>query len=364
MTKLERKFSLLKKKLNIFKANNILILFRPWASLIICLSLLFIIGAFGYRITEGWDWGDSLWMVLITISTIGYGEIEPLSAPGRIVTLLIIAGGLIVVQLTIKRLLDLAESGYFRKMRELRFQRNLRRMENHVILCGYGRIGQEIAGQLKYEGVNTIVVEKNEAQKIKAESDGMKSILADATLNETLILAGIKSCRSLVVTLPNNAANLYVVLSAIALNPRCRVIARAENKEASNKLKLAGAAVVVSPYIAAGRTMAATALRPIAIDFVDLLAGSNCEIEEFKLSDDPNLFSALGENSLADLQLGAKSGAMILAIRDGTNLITNPSRDVKLAPGQLLIALGNKTELKQLREILGETLLKVEKLNC
>ena len=112
-----------------------------------------------------------------------------------------------------------------------------------------------------------------------------ETALLTAGLDETLIMAGIKECRSLVVTLPNDASNLYVVLSAKGLNKNCRLIARAATEEASNKLKLAGANAVVSPYVAAGRTMAASALRPIAVDFFDLLAGSNCEIEEFKLTD-------------------------------------------------------------------------------
>ena len=121
---------------------------RPWLLPGLALTALVLGGAIGYRITEGWDWGDCLWMVLITISTIGYGEVEPLSQPGRLVTVLIIAGGLLVVQLSIQRVLGLSESGYFRQVRELRFRRMLRRMQDHVILCGYGRIGREIGEQL------------------------------------------------------------------------------------------------------------------------------------------------------------------------------------------------------------------------
>ncbi len=336
---------------------------KPWLSPLFSLAALLLIGAFGYRHTEAWDWGDSLWMVLITISTIGYGEVEPLSAAGRVVTVLIIAGGIVVVQLTIKRILGLAESGYFRKMRELRFRRRLRQMKNHVILCGYGRIGQEIADQLQSGNAQTLVVEMDPDRKLKAEENGLEVLLGDATLDETLLLAGITKCKSLVVTLPSNAANLYVVLSAKGLSPTCRLIARAETEEAANKLKLAGATVVVSPYVAAGRTMAATALRPIAIDFLDLLAGSKCEIEEFLLTGDPKKFTHFNQCSLSELQLGRKSGAMILAIREKSNLITNPGGDMRLAPGQLLIALGSKKELGKLRELLGETLVNVERMS-
>jgi len=178
-----------------------------------------------------------------------------------------------------------------------------------------------------------------------------------------LLLAGVQKCRSLVVTLPNDASNLYVVLSARGLRRDCRLIARAETEEATNKLKLAGATVVVSPYVAAGRTMAATALRPIAVDFLDLLAGSQCEIEEFLLTDDLEKFEHFDNRSLSGLELGRQSGAMVLAIRDGINLVTNPGPDVEIGPGQLLIALGSKNELYSLRQLLGKILIKVEKIN-
>ncbi len=347
----------------IFQGFTFQELAKPWLAPILSLATLFCLGALGYRLTEGWDWGDCLWMVLITVSTIGFGEVEPLSASGRVVTFLIIAGGLVVVQLTIQRVIRLFEVGYFRRMKELRFRRILRSMENHVILCGFGRIGQEIAAQLRKEGIKVLIVEINEKRKALAEETGLNVLLADATLDETLILAGIKKCRSLVVTLPSDAATLYVVLSARGLNPDCRLIARAESEEAANKLKLAGSSLVVSPYVAAGRTMAATALRPIALNFLDILAGSQCEIEEFLLSDDLSKFKTIENRSLSGLNLGSQSGAMVLAIRDGDRLVTNPSGNVEIGPGQLLIALGSKDQLDRLRKLLGETLCNAEKIN-
>ena len=229
---------------------------KPWLVSFFALIMLFCLGALGYRWTEGWDWGDCFWMVLITITTIGFGEIEPLSAAGRIVTFLIIGGGLIVIQLTLQRFVGLSESGYFKRMEELRFRRMLSRMKNHVIICGYGRVGKEIAEQLQSKDVPILIIELDPLVKRKAESKGLNVLEADATLDQTLLLAGIKQCRSLVVTLPSDAANLYVVLSAKGIANDCRLIARAASEEASNKLKLAGANVVVSPYVAAGKTMA------------------------------------------------------------------------------------------------------------
>lgn len=340
--------------------SNLRLLTQPWIGPILALITVICGGALGYRITEGWDWGDCFWMVLITISTIGYGEVEPLSTAGRLVTVLIIGGGVVVVQLTLQRLLGLAESGYFRQLRALRFRRKLRRMHDHVIICGYGRIGREIGEQLLQENIQVLVVELD-AQCIQAAKErGLRVLEADATSDETLLEAGLHRCRSLVAALPSDAANLYVVLSAKGLEPNCRLITRSESEEAAAKLKLAGATVVVSPYVAGGRVMAASALRPLAVDFMELLIGSDCEIEEFQLSNAPDLLQNLSGRTLAELQLGRRSGAMVLAIRDQGRLVANPGGEMRLAPGQLLVVLGSKEQLLRFRNLLGSSVDMVE----
>jgi voltage-gated potassium channel len=346
---------------------------RGWPSPLIALALLVNLAATGYRITEGWDWGDCYWMVAITISTIGYGEVYPLSHAGRWITVFVVVGGLVVVQLTIQSLLGLSESGYFRRLGERRFRHWLRRMNNHVILCGYGRIGREIAEQLAREHVPMLVVEMDPERRQAAEERGLPVMLADATLDETLLEAGIHRCRSLVATLPSNAANLYVVLSARGLAPHCRLIARSDSEEAERKLRLAGANQVVSPYVAGGRTMAATALRPLAVTFMDLLAGSDCEVEEFQLSSDPVALGDINGASLADLQLGRRSGAMVLAVRNPEpalmnpyrsegvqTLVANPGGHVRLGPGQLLVVMGSKDQLARFSVLLGPALMTVD----
>ncbi len=243
-----------------FRKSNLREMAKPWLALLFSLGMVFFLGALGYRITEGWDWGDCFWMVLITITTIGFGEVEPLSQLGRVITFLIIAGGIIVIQLSLQRFLSLSESGYFRRMSEVRYRRLLTRMKNHVIICGFGRVGREIAEQLHLKNIPILIIEIDPLIIAKAKSRGFKVLDADATLDETLLMAGIQTCRSLVVTLPSDAANLYVVLSAKGISNQCKLIARSATEEASNKLKLAGASVVISPYVAAGRTMAEAAI--------------------------------------------------------------------------------------------------------
>ena len=344
----------MKFKLSSKYKNNL----RIWAVPISLFIFLFLFGALGYRITEGWDWGDCLWMVLITITTIGFGEVEVLTSAGRIVTFLIIGGGLFVVQLTLQRFIQLSELGYFIRLEELRLRRLIRRMENHVIICGYGRTGKEIVEQLRSEQISTIIIEIDHSRKSEAEEKGFNVLLADATMDESLLQAGVKNCRSLVVTLPSDAANLYVVLSAKALNNRCRLIARAANEEASNKLKLAGANAVISPYVAAGRTMAASALRPIAVDFIDLLAGSDFEIEEFKLTDKIEKIELFTSEYGNYLDFSKEGEALLLATKVSGQLSGNPKHKVFITPGMILIFLGSQEQLDTVKDQLNEVLIK------
>jgi voltage-gated potassium channel len=297
-----------------------------------------------------------------------------------VVTVFSIVGGLVVVQLTIRSLVGVAESGYFRRLHARRLLHWLQTMNDHVILCGYGRIGREIAAQLSKEGTPLLVVEMDPDRRDAAEAKGLPVLLADATLDETLVDAGIHRCRSLVAALPNDAANVYVVLSARAIAPRCRLIARSDSEEAERKLRQAGADQVVSPYVAGGRTMAATATRPLAVDFMELLAGSECEVEEFQLSDDAAQLGNLNGRTLAELDLRGRSGALVLAIRkpapavvnpysyrgssyaSSPTLVANPGGETKLGPGQLMVVLGSKEQLEVFANLLGEAVVSVEQM--
>jgi len=232
------------------------------------------------------------------------------------------------------------------------------------------------------EGVELLVVETDPERREAAEQEGLPVLVADATLDETLVEAGIHRCRSLVVALSSNAANLYVVLSARGLAPRCRLIARSDSNEAERKLRLAGADEVVSPYVSGGRMMAATALRPLAVSFMDLLAGSDCEVEEFLLSSDAADLGRLNGLSLGELELGRRTGALVLAVRQprrqaeaglqyrGTSyalpdqeLVANPGREFELQPGQLLVVMGSKEDLARVSDLLGPALRSVEHMS-
>ena len=249
-------------------------------------------------------------------------------------------------------------------------------MRHHVIVCGYGRIGREIAEQLIREDIPMLVLETDPDQVEAARERIIEVQLADATLDETLEEAGIHQCRALVAALPSNAANLYVVLSARGLSPHCRLIARADSSEAERKLRQAGADAVVSPYIAGGRIMAATALRPLALNFMDLLAGSDCEVDEFQLSNQPDRMRLLEGRSLAELGLGRQTGATVLAILTlssdqwnpyGTGrseLLANPGGHVLLRSGQRLVVMGSSSQLNAFARLLGPALESAESVQA
>ncbi len=321
------------------------------------LGMVVIGGACGYRLSEGWDWGDCFWQVAITLTTVGYGDQTVVSPAGRWVTVLMLLGGIVVVQQTLQWLLSLQETGYFQRRRRWQRMQELQRARNHVIVCGYGRIGREIAAQLSAENVAVLVIETDPERIAEARNRNLEVLNGDATLDETLQEAGIQHCRALVAALPSNAANLYVVLSARGLFPNCRLIARADSGEAERKLRQAGADAVVSPYIAGGRIMAATALRPLALNFLDLLAGSNCEVEEFQLSDNPQLAHAVMGRSLIELDLGRRTGgALVLAIQGPDGLLANPSGNTTLSLGQRLVVMGSPKQLEALELLLGSAL--------
>jgi len=349
---------------------------NPWLAPLLLLVAVVNITAVGYRITEGWDWGDCYWMVAITIPGIGYGEVNPMSAAGRIVTVFSIIGGLAVLQLAAQSLLGLSESGYVQRVRRRRLIQWIQTMQDHVIVCGYGRIGREIAEQLQREQVPLVVLELDPDLREAAESRGIPVLLADATLDESLRQAGIHQCRSLVAALSSDAANVYVVLSARAIAPDCRLIARCDNEEASRKLRQAGADQVISPYVAGGRAMAATALRPLALGFLDLVAGSDCEVEEFQLSEDARRLGPLNGRTLGELEIKRQTGVLVLAVKQpagpsgpvtsyrgvrqevqGEQLIANPPVETQLLPGQLLVVLGSRDQLSRLRRLLGAALV-------
>ena len=316
---------------------------------------VFLIGTLWYWLVEGWSFEDAAYMTVITLATVGYGEVHPLGNRGRLFTITLILMGVISIGYIVNRFTEALIQGYFQEGIQLRQQRRLMKLlSGHYIICGFGRTGRQIALEFQAEGVPFVTIDSDIESVQAAQQLGYMAVQGDATLDEMLLKVRIERALCLVAALPSDAENLYTVLSAKTLNPNIRAIARASTQEALQKLQRAGADAVVSPYITGGKRMAAAALRPQVMDFVDgILTGADRELymEEFRL--DPSICPCIGQ-TLREARLRTQTGALVLAIRrvDGS-LIGGPTADTKLMPEDLLICMGTAEQLRQLNQILG-----------
>ena len=321
----------------------------------IALAGVFLIGTLWYWLVEGWSWEDAAYMTVITLATVGFGEIQPLGNRGRLFTISLIFMGVVSIGYIVNRFTEALIQGYFQEGIRIRQQRRLMEsLSGHYIICGFGRTGRQIASEFQAEGVPFVTIDSQMESVLGAQQLGYITLHGDATLDETLVKARIEQAVCLVAALPSDAENLYTVLSAKTLNPEIRAIARASTEEALQKLQRGGADAVVSPYITGGRRMAAAALRPQVMDFVDgILTGADRELymEEFLI--DPAACPCVGQ-TLRQARLRSQTGSLVLAIRrtDGT-LIGGPTADTQLMPGDLLICMGTAEQLRSLNQILG-----------
>jgi voltage-gated potassium channel len=321
----------------------------------IALGGVFLIGTLWYRFIEGWSWEDAAYMTVITLATVGYGETHPLGSRGRLFTIALIFLGVVNIGYIVNRFTEAIIQGYFQE--GIRIQRQRRLMESlieHYIICGFSRTGRQIAKEFRAEGVSFVVIDSELESVQRAQVEGYTVYQGDATLDDTLLKVGVERAICIVAALPSDAENLYTVLSAKTLNPKIRAIARASTEEALQKLQRGGADAVISPYITGGKRMAAAALRPQVLDFVDgILTGADRQLymEEFLL--DPASCPFVGQ-TLQKAKLRSQTGALVLAIRryDGT-LIGGPTGDTVLIPGDTLICMGTAEQLRSLNQILG-----------
>jgi voltage-gated potassium channel len=321
----------------------------------LALAGIFLIGTLWYSLVEGWKWEDAAYMTVITLATVGYGETHPLGSRGRLFTIVLILMGVVNLTYIVNRFTAAVIEGYFLEGIRLRQQRRLMEsLSEHYIICGFSRTGRQIAKEFQAEAVSFVIIDSELESVQKAQEIGYIVFQGDATLDDTLLKVGITKAICIVAALPSDAENLYTVLSAKTLNPEIRAIARASTEEAVQKLQRGGADAVISPYITGGKRMAAAALRPQILDFVDgMLSGTDRQLymEEFLLDSDRCPF--VGQ-SLQRAKLRSQSGALVLAIRrlDG-KLIGGPTGDTVLMSGDTLICMGTAEQLRDLNQILG-----------
>ncbi|HSB06325.1 MAG TPA: potassium channel protein [Thermodesulfobacteriota bacterium] len=324
-----------------------------WQKLIQVLSLVILITAFGtagYMAVEGWNFLDSLYMTIITISTAGFREVHELSPKGMIFTIVLIIGGVGTALIAFTAGARFILEGEIREIYgRKKLEKKIRELRDHYIICGYGRMGRIIAKELQEEGVQCVVVEKNPTAL--EEKEEILALIGDATRDHTLREAGIEKACGLISVLPNDAENLFAVLSARGLNPNILIVARAIEEGSEQKLLRAGATKVVSPYLIGGLRMAHTVLKPTVVDFIEFTTRSGnleLQMQEVTIQEGSRLIGM----SLESCSVGDDLGVIVVAIKQATGETRfNPTHQSVIKAGDILIVLGEISKLKRFEEM-------------
>lgn len=320
---------------------------KPAITLLISLLLF---GTLGYHFLEGWNFLDSFYMTLITISTIGYGEVHRLSQSGRLFTSLLIIFGVGTVGYAAGAFTQSVLEGQLRKLLKTRKRKKeMEKLSDHYIVCGYGRVGVRVAEEIRLKGAMTVVVESDNERVELAMKNGFYVVQDDATTEEGLIKAGVKKAKALISAIASDASNVFITLSAREINPQLFIVARMEDAKSEKKLLRAGANRVVEPYAIGGVKMALFAMSPSFVEFMDIITptggGTGYRIQEVLVKSG----SPLHGKTILLSQIRQKSGAIIVGIKkvDGS-LLFNPKTDVVIQGGDLLIVVGNQEQLEGL----------------
>ncbi len=309
-------------------------------------------GTMGYMLIEGWPWFDSLYMTVITLATIGYGEVKPLTPGGRWFTMGLIFVGVAVFGFLITRLTEaVIESGLQSAMGRRKLFKDISQLKDHFILCGAGRVGWRIVDELAKKDVDFVVIERDEHVAEQLLKQGKLVLIGDATDEKVLEGAQVRTAKTLITAASSDAENVYITLTARGLNPDIYIVARANDQAAERQLKRAGVNKVVSPALIGSHRMAQAALSPAVADFLEstmMTEELNLSFEQVQIAED----SPLNGVQLKDSGIRSAHEVMIVAITpQGGEMIFNPSGDRVLHAGDLLIAIGRRSGLVKLAEI-------------
>ena len=319
------------------------------------LLLVVAIGTAGFHYIEGWPWFDGFYMVVTTLTTIGYQEFHPLSHAGRVFNVFIILSGvslvLVGIGLLSQALLEFELQSFFGRRR---MEREIGRLDGHYIICGMGRVGRSVARELARKPVPFVIVENAEVKRQRFAHENWLVIAEDATLEATLRQAQIERARGLIAATTTDATNLYIVLTARGLNSRLKIIARASEDGAEKHLLTAGADSVVSPYSFAGQRIAQSLLRPHVVSFLDTATthlGMDLEIGEIHITTG----SKFAGKTLETSRIRQERGIIVLAIKRRDSMRFNPAPDERIEPDDCLIAMGEPAQLRQLEQSVAST---------
>jgi voltage-gated potassium channel len=309
--------------------------------------LLMAIGTFGYTLIEGWPVLDSLYMTIITLSTVGFGEIRPLSPLGKFFTAgLILLGVGTLAYLATWTFEALIER---RLLHWRRVQMGIKRIRQHVIVCGYGRMGATVCTHLMQRGVPLVVVERDAALTERLDQLGILHVMGDATDDSTLAGAGVERAMALAAVMPHDADNLFVTLTARKLNPELTIVTRASIDKNEPKMITAGANRVLNPYRNGGRLMVRQLLQPSVTEFIDVISGSEMKLslEEVELQ----AASTLAGVTLREAPIRKEMDVIVVGVRRGEEMIFNPPPDHAPQAGDVLVVLGRPENLRRLEKL-------------
>lgn len=311
--------------------------------------LLLGVGALGYMTIEHWSLLDALYMTVITLTTLGFGEVHPMSSAGRIFTMVLSLGGVFTLFSAASSVIALLVSGSFAKVfREARLKKRLDALEGHVIVCGAGRMGRFVVHAVQKGGTQVVAIDRHHVVQDGSDLAPALVLTGDASSDEILLRAGIVRARALVAALGSDVDNVFLTLSARSLNPTLQIVARAVDESTEHKLIRAGATRVVSPFAVGGYVAANAVLNPGVLDTVDLAnrAGAlQVQIEELTLEHG----SALCAGSLGALRMRAQYDLLIVAMRRKGGAVTfNPPHEITPEPGDTLIVMGLRRNLDRI----------------
>jgi voltage-gated potassium channel len=320
---------------------------------LIMLGLVLLIGTMGYMGIEGWKLIDSLYMTIITITTVGFKEVHEVSLIGQVFTIILICMGMGIIAYTLGMVAQVMVEFQVRSIlgrRKLGLK--IKSIKNHYIICGYGRIGRIISQELKANRIPMLVIDNNPDSKQILEQHEIPYIIDDATSEDVLLEAGIERAKGLVSVVLSDADNLFITMTARGLNPDLFILARADEEQTNKKLLRAGANRVVLPYLIGGQKMAHTITKPAVTDFLELTVNDkDIELEMGELL--VNQQSRLNGVALADSGIRQEMNVIIVAIRKKNGeMAFNPSSETRIEAGDTLIALGDSNDLQMLSSIL------------
>ena len=331
--------------------------FRNELILALLLFLLLITaGSIGYHYSQNYPWIDAVYMTVITVTTVGFGEVHPLNDHGKLLTIFLILSSIIIYAYAITIITEyVVGENIFKKLIEKRMEKKIKKLQNHVVIAGYGRTGKQAVKKLKNYSRKVVVIDMKKPENDKLiDYEKVFFVEGDATKDEILSKACIKHANTLITTLHTDADNLFVVLSSRQLNPQLKIVSRATNEKTADKMKLAGANRVIMPEVIGGEFMASLVVTPDLVEFLNALSmedvGHKTNLEEIHFNDLPPEYQG---KSIAALDLRRKTGCTVIGYKTPDNkYIINPPADTKLEKGSAIIVLGQPEQIEKLNRLL------------